>query len=188
MGITLGLYTLTDEHVRKVLSDPPLIFKVIAPDDEETYELARAETEGIPSSATIELKEDEVLDLDLDKAWHGIHFLLTQSADGGAEPLNFLLQGGSTVESEYLSYGEARLFTSEQVRAISSALGSIDGEYLRSRFNPSEMVALEIYPEIWDRDPEEDDTFAYLEEYFGELKAFIDMAAARGLGLIIELT
>jgi len=60
--------------------------------------------------------------LTIDKAWHGIHYLLTQSADDGPEPSNFLLKGGSTIQSEYLSYGKARLFTCEQVRGISSGL------------------------------------------------------------------
>lgn len=49
------------------------------------------------------------------------------------------------------------------------------------------MLNLEIYPEIWDRDPSEDDTLGYCLEYFEKLKHFI--AAARsnnyGIGIFI---
>ena len=51
----------------------------------------------------------------LDKAWHGIHFLLTGSAWEGDEPLNFLVTAGEPIEGTDSGYGEDRLFTSEQV-------------------------------------------------------------------------
>jgi hypothetical protein len=47
------------------------------------------------------------------------------------------------------------------------------------------MLALEIYPEIWNRDPSDDDTLGYLLEYFDFLKAFVAGAASRRLGLIV---
>ena len=34
-------------------------------------------------------------ELDVDKAWHGLHFLFTGTAEGGDEPACFLTEGGS---------------------------------------------------------------------------------------------
>jgi hypothetical protein len=47
------------------------------------------------------------------------------------------------------------------------------------------MMKKDIYPTIWDADPEEDDALGYLIEYYGELKEFIRSAAEKGLGLVV---
>jgi hypothetical protein len=41
--------------------------------------------------------EDPHADLDVDKAWHGIHYLLTGTAWEGDPPLDFIVKGGSQV-------------------------------------------------------------------------------------------
>jgi hypothetical protein len=196
MSMCLAMCTLSDENARKVLADPPLIWKVIAPDDPEPYESARQESGGFLSrlfgsrktGPAAELKLDEVAHSDLDKAWHGIHYMLTRTAWEGDPPLNFILLGGSEVGRIDVGYGTARVFTSAEVQALHAALAPIDEALLRQRFDPPEMMKLEIYPEIWDRDPAEDDTFAYCAEYFGTLKEFVAGAAQRRLGLVFYLS
>jgi hypothetical protein len=49
------------------------------------------------------------------------------------------------------------------------------------------MMAQQIYPEIWDRDPREDDTMGYLAEYFDMLKTFVRNSAETQKGLIVWL-
>lgn len=199
MSMVLGVCTLGDANVRKVLADPPLVWRVIAPDDPEPYEEARqprprlldfifGKRRAAAPAAELELAEGEVVDMDIDKAWQGLHYLLTQTPWGGSEPLNFLLAGGSAAGDVDVGYGPARLFTSSQVRALSEALLPIDGEFLRRRFDPAEMMRLDIYPGIWDRDPAEDDTLGYCIEHFESLKAFIAQAAARKVGMVLYLS
>ncbi len=196
----LAMFTLSDEHVRKVLADPPLIWKVVEQDDGEAYERARhgkpvgflarlfgSRKETKPPHQEFMLADGEVENADLDKAWHGIHYLLTQTAWEGEAPLNFLLCGGATVGDIEVGYGPARAFSAAEVKAISGALRPIDVSFLRARFNPAEMMSLDIYPQIWDRDPADDDTFGYCAEYFDSLKSFVDKASERDLGLIIYL-
>jgi len=199
MGMYLAMCTLSDANIQKVLADPPLIWKVIAPDDSEAYKQARAEPSGFFSKVfgrrnvktvpPVEflLTDDEVTDADLDKAWHAIHYMLTKSAWEGEPPLNFLLKGGAEVGDLEVGYGPARVLTSDEVHQINAALKPIDGEFLKSRFDPAEMTKLEIYPDIWQRDPAEDDTFGYCVEYFRVLKGFFEQAADRNLGLVIYL-
>jgi hypothetical protein len=132
-----------------------------------------------------EVAEEDVLDID--KAWHGIHFLLTGSAWEGEFPLAFLVSAGKEIGDEDVGYGPARGFMSREVREIASALEAISPDELHSRFDPAAMLAANIYPEIWDRDPADDDTAGYLVEYYGLLRDFIRRAADRRLGLLVWL-
>ena len=201
MGMCLSLRTLSDENIRKVLADPPLIWKVIAPDDPEFYENSRKERpagflaklfwkgkKDEARRAELSLADGEIADTDLDKAWHGIHYMLTQTAWEGDEPLNFLIGGGIAVGDVEVGYGPARIFSADEVKAISAALAPLNRDSLRARFNPQEMMKLEIYPSIWDRDPADDDTFGYCAEYFEYLKTFIEETRRRNMGLVVYLT
>ncbi|MGC3980943.1 MAG: YfbM family protein [Steroidobacteraceae bacterium] len=195
----LGLCTLSDENLRKVISDPPLVWKVIAPDDEEAYENSRpAHSVSLleklfgknksESSPIINIADDEVINSDLDKAWHGIHYLLTQTAWEGQPPLNFLVSSGIQIGDIDVGYGPARAFLSDEVKTINAALNPLNEAWLKSRFNPKEMMDLEIYPTIWDREPSDDDTFGYCAEYFSVLKEFIGKAASNEAGVIIYIS
>ncbi len=192
MSMILGLSALCDEDVGKVLAHPPLIWKVLDPEDPEAGEPAKkggllARWFGPPAPAAPELSGEGTDQTDLDKAWHGIHFLLTGTAWEGDWPLSFLLRGGAQVGDIDVGYGPARAFTSAEVREIAAALAPIDEGTMRSRFDPDKMTELDIYPTIWDRDPAEDDTLGYCVEYFGILKEFVTRAAARGDGIVIHL-
>ncbi|WP_366515668.1 YfbM family protein [Solimonas marina] len=197
----LVLQTLSDANISKVLQDPPLIWKVVAPDDSGAYERARkgealgflgrllgkANTKKAPI-LELSLDEGEVAETDLDKAWHGIHFLLTQTAWEGEAPLNFLLAGGAEAGDIDLGHGTGRALLSNEVAAIASALEAINESTLRERFSPDQMMRLEIYPEIWDRPLDEDDSLAYCLEYFEVLRSFVSDAALRNVGIIIYVT
>ena len=41
----------------------------------------------------------------------------------------------------------------DSMALVAAALNRLDDHALRERFAPAEMMKLEIYPEIWDRDP-----------------------------------
>src|SRR5262249_14637966 len=130
--------------------------------------------------------EGEVVDLD--KAWHGIHYLLTGTAWEGDPPLNFLVKGGREIGDDEIGLGPPRSLTSRETREIASALAALRDDELRARFAPGEMMQLEIYPEIWDRDPAEEDTLGYLMEYLGQLRSGLQGVVARGHGLLVTIT
>ena len=195
MGMYLELYTLSDENIEKVLADPPLIWKVVAPESPERYDDARKEPPagllsrifGRKKAPTVHvtdftLADGEVVQADVDKAWHGIHYLLTKTAWEGEAPLDFIVRGGRELGIE-VGYG-VRLMTSNEVQYLNAALQPIDEAFLKGRYNPSEMMRLEIYPEVWDRDPEEEDNFGYCLDYFNALKSFVAQAAERNMGIV----
>ena len=201
MGMALALHTISDENIAKVLADPPLIWRIIAPDDPEIYQRVRAESQPgflarlfgskpIKAEATLpELPKanGEGLETDLDKAWHGIHYLLTGTAWEGLEPLNFIVCGGAEVGDIDVGYGPARVFRSHDVVKLVTALNEIDGTILRERFNPEEMMNLEIYPEIWDKDRDDDDTLGYCIEYYDNLRSFLSNAVNDSLGIVLYI-
>ena len=203
MGMVLGLNTLRDDNIEKLLSYPPLVWKVIAPDAPEFYEQERRSKhhpgfftrffkkkkevdQAQFAEGSIELVENEGADIDLDKAWHGIHYLLTGSVWEGDAPQNFLIAGGEAIGEVDVGYGPARGIKSDAVRRIHDYLSGIAVEDLVSRFDPDEMMAKEIYPEIWDR-KEDDGNLDYLMDYFKELKAFLAKAVDHNMGIIISI-
>ena len=125
---------------------------------------------------------------ELDKAWHGIHFLLTNSDWQGEKPLCYLLHGGKPIGDVDVGYGPANAITSKQVAEFDAALEPIDEPEFRSRFNPKLMMKNEIYPTIWDRPVEEDDTLGYLYEYFKSLKDYVKTAKQANKGMIIWMS
>jgi len=72
--------------------------------------------------------------------------------------------------------------------AALDALAAISDDELRRRFAPDAMMRAEIYPEIWDRDPEEDDTLGYLMEYVAVLREMLGSVTSRGHGLMVVLS
>jgi hypothetical protein len=120
--------------------------------------------------------------LDLDKSWHGLHYLLTQSSWEGEGPQAFLIHGGELID---LGMASARVFFPAQVKPIDAALAGMTTDEFRSRFNPHLMMTDEVYPEIWDRDPKDDDTLGWLVSSFEELKKFVRQAQSESRCLVI---
>jgi hypothetical protein len=127
-------------------------------------------------------------DLDVDKAWHGIHFLLTGTPWAGAIPWNFVVGGGTEIGDVDVGYGPARGFKRSEVQAIAQALESLSPDQLAQRFDGKAMTAADLYPNIWDRPPDEDDTCEYVTAYYEELREFVMGAANEGEALIVYLT
>lgn len=61
-------------------------------------------------------------DLDIDKAWHGIHYLLTGSAWEIGEGAGAAVLGGDTIGED----GPARLLSSDTVRAVAAGLEGVE--------------------------------------------------------------
>ena len=201
MGMVVGLTMLGDHNIERLLSDPPLVWKIAAPDDPDLYDQARREANPTspwsrlfgkapvqtPEIALV-LTGQEGTSADLDKSWHGLHYLMTGSADAADMPLSFLVSGGRDVGDIEVGYGPARVFTAQETASILTAINAWTDDRLHARFNAAEMMRLEIYPEIWDRDPSGGEPLNYLVEYAGTLRAFLHQAVDLRLGLVVTLT
>ena len=114
--------------------------------------------------------------LDVDKAWHGIHFLLTGSQWKGDAPLGNAVLGGIEFGDD-VGYGPAKYITAKEVAEVHSALSRVSVDELMSRLDLNVMREQEIYPSAW-RNLEEEQ--AYLGGYYVALLEFYAEAAKAG--------
>ncbi|MBO4141047.1 YfbM family protein [Micromonospora tulbaghiae] len=124
-------------------------------------------------------------ELDLDKAWHGLHYLLngtTYEVRGDAGPA---IIGGDPIGPD-LGMGPARLLMPDAVRAVAAGLDAVDETTLRARFDAAAMSEAEIYPHIWDDGDDEFDN--YLLPNFTVLRDFYRAAAEHGDGVLLAIT
>jgi Domain of unknown function (DUF1877) len=130
------------------------------------------------------LGADPARKLSLEKAWHGLHFLLTGSANAKTGPEAVLLSGGEPF-GEDLGYGPARLLRPVAVHALSANLSAISDDQLWGRYDAIRMTAEGVYPCIWDED-EADLREEYLG-YYHALKDIVGRASQANDGLVIVM-
>ncbi|MEO7718046.1 MAG: YfbM family protein [Capsulimonas sp.] len=130
---------------------------------------------------------DSLPKTDLEKAWHGLHFLLTGSDWEGDLPYAYLLLGGAQIGKIDVGYGPARALRPQEVREFDVCLASVTTDFLTSHFDPNKMTELGIYP-FAIASPAPDDDLRYLLLYFEDLKSFVSDAAAHGHGVVTYLS
>jgi hypothetical protein len=131
------------------------------------------------------LAADPDRSIDIEKAWHGLHFLLTGTADEGEEPTCYLVRGGEDLDDE----GHTRALRPEQVRRFADYLSALTPAELKRRYDPERMSKLAIYPDrIWMRPASASESpLEWLLDCFSELREFMSRAAASGQGVIIDV-
>ena len=161
MGMVACFTSLSAEALAELQADPDRIEDYLYPDDGDSE----------PPNY-----------IDLDKAWHGIHYLLTGTAEGGIQPQSLAVFGGEEFGPD-VGYGPARFLTVDQVRRVAEHLSALTPEALASRFNAKDMEAKQIYPDvIWVRDGQE--ALGYALDNYQQLQVFYQDAAARGDAVI----
>ncbi|GBC61501.1 DUF1877 domain-containing protein [Desulfonema ishimotonii] len=191
MSMILSLRRVSDKKIESLLVTPGDIVWFLTgagPPDESDF-LAKLLGEEKPDGpqapgAWVGPSGDE--EIDLDKAWHGIHYLLTGTAWEGNGPENFIILGGREIGNVDVGYGPARAFSSGEVTQISSALHTVSDADLRKRYAPEKMDALEIYPVMYREEGES--AFDDLRRHFHMLRAFIASTEKKDEGLILYLT
>ena len=161
MSMIGNFLQLSSDQLAALIADPASVEAFIYPEDEE--------------------REDGI---DIDKAWHGIHYLLTGNASGGEPPLADVIFGGTEIGDDF-GYGPARYLTADEVKAAATALKDITPEVLRSKYVASELSENEIYPETWN-DPD-GDAVEYLATWYQTLRDYYIDAAAKNNAMLIYL-
>ena len=124
--------------------------------------------------------------IDIERGWHGLHFLFTGTANEGDEPACYLVRGGEDLDNE----GNARALRPDQVRRFAAYLDTLTPAELARRYDPARMTKLEIYPDaIWNRPSAlRESPLGWLTECFTDVQQFVKKAAASGDGLIINIS
>ena len=156
---------------------------VYAPVSASTLEALRKDPESAEDLFYADDDSGPEGEFDVDKAWHGLHYLFTGTSDGGEPPIAWAIFGDAELGAD-LGMGGSNFLTPEQVRDVAAALAGFTEDELRQNFNPEQMQAFDIYPDvIWTRDGQAalDDVM----QHFEPLVKFYAETAARGDGLVI---
>jgi hypothetical protein len=119
--------------------------------------------------------------ISLDKAWHGLHYLMCGQMEPDSTPLGQAVLGGTEIGDDDSGYGPARFFSVQQVAQIARELASPGLETaMTARFDPRKMNDVEIYPRGWDTAG----ALNWLLEEFHHLRDFYAEASARKFAII----
>ncbi len=120
--------------------------------------------------------------LSLDKAWHGVHYVLCGEIEPRASLLSQAVLGGATLGDDdegFSGYGPPRYFTTAQVAELAQALTRPDLEAdAAARFDWTRMSELGIYPGWQASDG------TWVMENFRRLREFYAEAASRGQAIV----
>ena len=120
--------------------------------------------------------------LSLDKAWHGVHYLLCGEVEPGAVLLSQPVLGGLDLGDDdegFSGYGPARYFTAAQVAELGQALSRPEVEaQAAARFDAAQMSKLKIYPGWRPSDAES------VLDALRRLRDFYSDAAAKGRAIV----
>ncbi|MEZ6120001.1 MAG: YfbM family protein [Pirellulaceae bacterium] len=122
---------------------------------------------------------DDDSGIDIDKAWHGIHFMLTGQQYEGTPPFSDVIFATKTVGDD-VGYGPARYLTAAEVAAVADALSSLPSDEFGKRYDAAALTANDIYPQIWSGDEDLD----YLLSWYDTLRDYYLDAAAKGNAML----
>ncbi len=138
-------------------------------------------------AAAAALMEDEPPDpkrgVDLDTAWHGIHWLLTGTAYDTETHAGQAIFGGDPVGAD-LGHGPAHLIDARTVKRISTALDTMRPSDVAARVDFDAMLEADIYPGFWDH---EDVLLTWLRPRYKQLRKFYRRAARVGAPVLVAI-
>ena len=153
MGMTCTVHRATEAEIDRLLEDPDALPDFLDPGGASAVREVRPKGllglllrltpvrvyESVPEADAALPPADPEREVDIDKAWHGLHFLLTGSADEVEGPTGFLLSGGEALDDE----GFARALRPDYVARLAGLLDSLTIEALRGRYDPRRMTELD---------------------------------------------
>jgi hypothetical protein len=202
MGMTCSLHRVTTAEIDELIRNPDAMARLLGVD--EGPRVREVKPRGLlglllrltpititevdpdaPGGSADASGLDPEKSIDVGKAWHGLHFLFTGTADEGEEPACYMVKGGENLDDD----GLARALRPPDVKQFAHVLTSLTDADLERRYDPKRMTALGIYPGvIWNRTPPDDDPRQWLLDSFRELRAFVQRVADAGGGLVIHIS
>lgn len=117
--------------------------------------------------------------IDIDKAWHGIHFMLTGQQFDGDPLLSNVIFSGAVIGDD-VGYGPARYLTATEVAEVAEALQSLPPDEFAKRYDATALTANDIYPQIWSGDED----LEYILSWYGTLRDYYAGAASKGNAML----
>ena len=194
MGICLVAYAVSPANLALIQADPPLVWRVLEPEDEAAYlrQLAAdnrpsllqrwfGRTQAPPSPRALTFGDGELSVLDMDKAWDGVRVCIKQCAPSAPD----LLAGDGQIGQFEVGYGPALYVASGTVARFAAAVDGISEDALLGAFGSVEFTDVYL-ADLWKR--QDGDARSYLLENFLELQGFARHCAAHGHAAVLQFT
>lgn len=120
--------------------------------------------------------DNRLENIDIDKAWHGIHFLLTGTNEVTKSAASSLLNGEKIYKND-----DFLILTSSQVLEFNSHIENITPDILSRNYDPEKMDKLNVYPSNYSSG----ERLEYLLSYYLILKDFVNRTAKTNLALLL---
>lgn len=125
--------------------------------------------------------------IDADKAWQGIHTVLTGTAFPEGHDLDALVFGGTPIGDEEFAMGPARYLRPDEVAHLAGLVEPIEVTDFEARIELGRLVALDVYPAVWDREDEAAINVEYLRDGYTLVRDGFLAARKDGAGMIVYL-
>ena len=135
---------------------------------------------------TAGLGQHQAEEIDLDKAWHISHFVLTGSAAKCAGPEGSLLADERVVGTHEVGAGRPWALLPDETKRFAEAIASFGFEDMKARFDIEAMQQQKVY--LADGMQRETWCFEYVWENIEKLQNFLAAAVKNGQGLILYMT
>ncbi|ADD45847.1 YfbM family protein [Stackebrandtia nassauensis] len=157
MGMYMTFVRLTPAELTKAVNDPEWAEEFV----DEFYE-----DDDI----------DPLADLDLEKSWGGLIYLSDEAGLG----LSLLDSGTRIISDDTCIDG----WDADEVKATAKALSETPFSKLVAHYNPAAMMSQEVYPRVWDADPEGE--LESLEWNYRQMVEFFTAAAAANHAVLMS--
>lgn len=126
----------------------------------------------------------EMPNLDIDKAWGLLNYLLCGSLGGGEPPLGYIVP---MISAQHLEFedGAAFYLHPEQVMQASQAMQTLGEQQLRERYDFAALMEAEIYPLTDNEDKEE--IFNYINQNYLAIRSYYDEAVSKRRGIVFYI-
>lgn len=183
MGISCVAYAVSDGNIRRVLADPPLVWRLVEPEDGGLYlaEIGFENTALAPEVPTLVYTGHERYLLDLDRLWDGLGACLRSCAPrmpcffDDAQPLGHIDVG----------YGPALYHRANAMARIAEACAGISEEQVVSALKTADFEGVYL-GDLWESRSHE--VAACLKDCYAEFQAFAAFTARHQLGAVIHMT
>jgi hypothetical protein len=160
MGMVVAWTPVADDEVRAAAHDPDVLDAILDEDRPGTF--------------------------DVDKAWHGLHGLLTGTAWEVGDGLGRVVLGGREIGVD-LGYGPARHLDPAAVAELAQQLARLDPDAIVGSVDLTTLAALDLYPDVWSRPEEADEQRRWLADALRTVQDGFVACADRGLGLLVTI-
>lgn len=141
---------------------------------------------AMDGDALMEWMEEDHPAVDVDKAWQGIHAVLTTTAWPEGHELDGLVFGGTPFGDDF-GYGPPRYLQPDEVAAIAALVEPISVTDFEARIDLGLLARLDVYPAGWERPDDAALNVAYLRDGYAELREAFQSARAANEAMVISL-